>query len=109
MEHLTEKEFLTKFSLENSTFIGDTPSIIDFYAEWCGPCKKISPILENLEEKYKNVDFYKINVDDESNLAQLVHIKSIPTLMVCKPNATPLLLVGAYPKERIEAIINNII
>jgi thioredoxin 1 len=82
-EHLTKAEFLTKvFDYENNKewkYQGDTPAIIDFYADWCGPCKMIAPVLEELAKEYDGkVKIYKI--DTEAELAAVFGIRSIPSL-----------------------------
>lgn len=60
--------------------------LIDFYADWCGPCKMLAPFLEQLSEKYPNIEFYKVNVDDDGSIAAKYSISSIPTLMLFNNN-----------------------
>jgi thioredoxin len=113
-EELTKDKFLQKiFNYEANQewkFEGDKPAIIDFWAPWCGPCRMVGPILEELSEEYKGkVDFYKVNVDDEQELASVFGIKSIPSLLFVPKDGTPKMAVGALPKEAlIEAITNEL-
>lgn len=74
-------------------------SIVDFYADWCGPCKMLSPILEDLSNEYTNINFYKVNVDDSSNLARNYGIMSIPTLIIFKNSSIEKTLIGLQSKN----------
>ena len=83
MEHLTKESFKNKvFDFESNqewSFAGDKPCIIDFYADWCNPCKVVAPILENLAEEYEGkVDIYKVDTEKEQELASMFNIRSIP-------------------------------
>ena len=81
-------------------FEGDKPCIIDFYADWCGPCKMIAPIMEELAEEYKGkIDIYKIDTEKEQELAAAFGIKSIPSVLFVPMNDKPQMAVGALPKE----------
>lgn len=113
MEHLTKQTFIEKvFDYENNTewkFKGDKPCIIDFYADWCGPCKMVAPILEELSADYKDkVQIYKIDTDAEQELAAVFGIKSIPSVLFCPVADQPRMSVGALPKEGFEQAINDI-
>ena len=87
-------------------FKGNRPAIIDFNATWCGPCRKLKPVLEQLVKEYSGkIDFYSIDVDDNRELAMTFRISSIPMLLICPVDSTPQALVGLHPKENIvEAI-----
>ena len=88
--------------------IRDRPCIVDFYADWCGPCKKISPILKELAGEYKNdIIIYKINVDNEKELAAAFGIQSIPTLLFIPAKGKPQLAQGALSKEQFVEQING--
>jgi thioredoxin len=80
---------------------GDKPAIIDFYADWCGPCKRVAPIMDELAIKYKGkVNFYKINTDEEQELSGSVFgIQSIPSILYIPLKGQPSMSAGAYPKE----------
>ncbi|SEG01850.1 thioredoxin [Parabacteroides chinchillae] len=111
--HLNKTEFLSKvFDFEKSpnkwVYEGDKPCIIDFYADWCGPCKKVAPILNELAETYKNdIVIYKVNVDKEKELASAFGIQSIPTFLFIPMNGQPQVAQGALPKEAFVEQINS--
>ncbi len=104
MEHLTKETFLQKvFNYEVNNewkFEGDKPCIIDFYADWCGPCKMVAPIMEELSSDFAGkVDIYKINTEEEQELAAAFGIRSIPSVLFCPVTDKPQMAVGALPKE----------
>ena len=109
-EHLTKDTFLSKvFNYEQNKewkFEGEVPAIIDFWAPWCGPCRMVGPIIDELSEEYQGkVNFYKVNVDDEQELASIFGIRSIPSMLFVPKEGKPKMSVGALPKEGlIEAI-----
>jgi len=112
MENLTKQSFIEKvFDFENEkerNFKGEFPVIIDFWAPWCGPCKMIGPILEDLSKEFEGkVDIYKINVDDEYELAGSFGIRSIPTLLFIPVGGEPQMVTGALPKSAFEKIISE--
>jgi thioredoxin 1 len=82
--------------------------LIDFYADWCGPCKMLSPVIESLSNKHKNVSFAKVNVDQESQIAQSYNISSIPTVLLFKNGKLVNRFSGYRSELEIEKIINNI-
>lgn len=87
---------------------GNKPCIIDFYADWCGPCKKVAPILKELAAQYKDeIIIYKVNVDNEKELAAAFGIQSIPTFLFVPKNGKPQLAQGALPKEEFVKQINS--
>jgi len=89
-------------------FLGDKPAIIDFYAQWCGPCKRLGPIMEELAEEYEGqVDIYKVDVDDEQELAIQFGVQSIPTLIFIPMQGAPIKSVGLVPKPKLKEIINS--
>lgn len=113
MEFLTKETFMEKvFDYENNkewTFSGDKPCIIDFYADWCGPCKMIAPIMEEISKEYEGkVDVYKIDTEQETELAQAFGISSIPSVLFVPMNDTPKMSVGALPKAGFVKAINDI-
>ncbi|RMH72906.1 MAG: thioredoxin [Gemmatimonadetes bacterium] len=102
-EHLTKDTFLTKvFNYEENEewkFEGDKPCLIDFYADWCGPCKMIAPILDELSEEYAGkIDIYKVNTEEQQELAAVFGIQSIPSLLFCPVDDKPQMAMGAMPK-----------
>jgi thioredoxin len=89
-------------------FKGDKAAIIDFYADWCGPCKSIAPILEELSEQYKEqLVIYKVDTDKEVELSSLFGIQSIPTLLFIPLNGNPMVQKGALPKNIFQQIIEE--
>ena len=90
-------------------FVGQRPAIVDFNAEWCGPCRRLAPILEELAVEYAGrVDFYSVNVDDNPEIAQALRISSIPMVLLCPMNGTPQSIVGLYPKDEIVNAMNYV-
>ncbi len=113
-EHLTKDAFVTKvFDYENNAewkFAGDAPAIIDFWAEWCGPCKMISPVLEEIAKEYDGkLNVYKVNVDEEVDVASAFGIQSIPSLLFIPLNEKPRLAVGALPKAGIVKLVKEVL
>ncbi len=87
---------------------GERPAIIDFYADWCGPCKFVAPILEELSEEYKGkLDIYKVDTEVEQELAAVFGIRSIPSILFVPVNGQPMMQAGALPKEALVEIINK--
>lgn len=113
--NLTKADFITKVmnyeeNNEAWKYLGDKPAILDFYADWCGPCKAIAPILEELAEEYKNeIYIYKINTDKEQELASVFGIRSIPTLFFIPMEGDPQKAQGALPKATFKEIIETVL
>ncbi len=110
--HLTAAEFKTKvFNYEKNKewkYEGDKPCIIDFYADWCGPCKRVAPILEELAKEYDGkIIVYKINTEKERELASAFGIRSIPSLLFVPVKGQPQMAQGALPKEQFVKVINE--
>jgi thioredoxin len=114
MEHLTKSSFQEKiFNYEADkewNFKGDKPAIIDFYADWCGPCKMVAPILEELAGEYEGkVDIYKVNTEDEPELSGAFGISSIPSILFIPKNEKPQMAAGALPKESFKQAIADVL
>jgi thioredoxin len=114
MEHLTLDSFKEKiFNFENSQewkFEGELPALIDFYADWCGPCKMVAPILEELSKEYEGkIDIYKIDTESEQELAALFGIRSIPSLLFIPKDDKPQMAQGALPKDALKDAIENLL
>lgn len=98
-DYMTEKEWKYK---------GDKPAIIDFYADWCGPCRMVAPILEQLSEEYKDkIDIYKIDTDKEIEVSSVFGIQSIPSFLFIPMEGLPTLQPGAFPKHVFKQIIEE--
>ncbi len=85
----------------------DGVALVDFWAEWCGPCKQLEPRLEELSEEYEEIDFYRVNVDENQDLAGQFGIRSIPTLMLFKDGDKVEEIVGAVPKKNISEQLDS--
>ena len=114
MEHLTKETFLNKvFNFETNKewkFEGNLPCIIDFYADWCNPCKIVAPILEELSTEYEGkINIYKINTEVETELAGAFGIRSIPSILFCPKEGQPQMAVGALPKDSMKQAIEEIL
>lgn len=89
-------------------YLGDKPAIIDLYATWCPPCKKLSPILEQIQKDYgKKIQIYKIDVDKEKELAELFNVSSIPHMVFIPKNGKPFAVTGLRPQDQLEQIIQE--
>ncbi|MFI3297255.1 MAG: thioredoxin [bacterium] len=114
IEHLTKKDFLEKvFNYETSNewkYLGTKPCIIDFYASWCGPCKRLAPILEELAEEYKeDIIIYKIDTEAERELAAAFQVSSIPMILFCPMEGQPQMAKGLLPKETLVEAITTVL
>ncbi|MCX6233608.1 MAG: thioredoxin domain-containing protein [Bacteroidetes bacterium] len=114
MEHLTKEMFLTKvFNYEKNQdwkFEGVIPCIIDFYADWCQPCKALSPVLEELVKEYNGkINIYKINTEEENELSAIFGIRSIPSMLFCPVDGEPQMAVGLLPKPNLIQAIDDVL
>jgi len=113
-EKLTKSVFIKDvFDYEKEqtwNFKGSLPAVIDFYADWCYPCRMVAPVLEELAQKYAGkLKVYKVNTDEEPELASLFSIRSIPSLLFIPRKDRPQMQVGALPKAQLEKAILNIL
>lgn len=114
LEHLTKETFLQKvFNYEVNKewkYEGELPCIIDFYADWCMPCKMVAPVLEELAKEYEGkINIYKVDTEEEQELAAVFGIRSIPSLLFCPKNGQPQMAMGALPKETFKSAINDVL
>lgn len=109
--HLTKADFLQKVAdieADEWKYLGDKPAIVDFYADWCGPCKAIAPILEELAAEFDGqIHIYKVDTEAERELAAAFGIRSIPTLLFIPMEGEPQIARGALPKDTLREIINE--
>lgn len=114
VQTITKQDFLDKvFDFEKSQewdFAGDVPAIVDFYADWCGPCKALAPLLEDLQKEYNGkINIYKVDTEAEQELAGAFGIRSIPSLLFCPKGEKPQMAQGALPKQQFEELIKNVL
>lgn len=113
--NLTKGGFLRKVANYEANptewkFLGDKPALIDFYASWCGPCKALSPVLDELAKEFDGkVDIYKVNVDNEKELTSLFRIRSVPTLVFVPMQGDPQVSVGALNRIQLRQALNNLL
>jgi thioredoxin len=116
MEHLTLQAFKEKIcecgiggGEAEWKFKGKLPAVIDFYADWCGPCKMVAPIMAQLSKEYAGkIDFYKVNTESEQELAAMFGITSIPSLLFIPLEGKPQMAAGALPKRQFQELFREI-
>lgn len=110
--NLTTEKFKTDiFNYEESqewNYKGELPAIIDFYADWCGPCKTVAPVLEELSEEYAGkINIYKVNTEIEQELSAAFNIRSIPSILFIPKDKQPMMQAGALPKNVLSEVIEK--
>lgn len=113
MENLNRQSFKTKvFDFETNkewAFIGTRPAIIDFYADWCAPCRALGPVLEEVAKEYEGkIDIYKVNTETDPELAALFGVRGIPALLFVPKHGQPAMSAGFIPIEGFRKAINDI-
>ena len=111
-EHLTKQTFCEKvFDFEKNKewkYEGTLPAIIDFWAPWCGPCRMVGPVIDELSKEYEGkLNFYKVNTDEEQELSAAFGIRSIPSLLFIPVDGDPKMAAGALPKKELKKIIEQ--
>lgn len=100
-DYETEKEW---------NYRGDLPAIVDFYADWCGPCKMVAPILDRLSKKYEGkIHVYKVDTEAEPELSSMFGIQSIPTIIFIPMTGEPQATMGALPEKEFERVIGELL
>ena len=113
--HLTKEQILRRIAdyeknPDSFRFLGSRPALIDFYAGWCGPCKMLAPLLEEVSDEYAGrVDIYKVDVEQEEELAALFRVRSIPTLVYIPMDGQIRVTQGAVGKPQLKEAIENIL
>jgi thioredoxin len=113
-QNISRDQFLEKIfdytKDEEWNYKGELPLIIDFYADWCGPCKMVAPVLDQLSEEYKGkIEIYKVDTEKEQELAAVFKIQSIPSILFIPKDGAPQMSMGALPKGQIEKMIKDIL
>jgi thioredoxin 1 len=114
IEHLTVETFKEKvFNYETNKdwkFEGELPCLIDFYADWCGPCRMVAPVLEELAKEYDGkLNIYKIDTEKERELAALFRVQSIPSLLFVPAEGQPQMAMGALPKDTFKKAFKDVL
>jgi len=114
VEHLTDAGFKAKvFNYVDNRewkYEGDIPAIVDFYADWCAPCRRVAPIIEELSKEYAGkIKVYKVNTDEEQMLTQSLGITNLPTILFVPKNGKPQATMGMMPKEDFEKLIKDVL
>ena len=114
LEHLTKETFKEKvFNFETNKewkYEGDKPCMIDFYADWCNPCKMVAPVLEELQKEYGDtIVIYKVDTEDQQELAGMFGVQSIPSLLFVPQEGQPQMAQGALPKPTFEKAIADVL
>ena len=115
--NITKEDFAKKVydiknvkSADDLKLIGDKPVVIDFYAPWCGPCKMLEPIFEEVSEEYKGkVDFYKVDIDEEMEIAVAFGVRSVPMMLYIPTEGKPNLEVGAPNKDELKYLVEGLL
>jgi len=113
-QNITKQDFIDKvYDFENEKewkFKGSVPAIIDFYADWCGPCKMVGPVLEKLSAEYEGkLNIYKVNTEHEQELSSAFGISSIPSILFIPMDDKPQMATGALPKETFKQVIKDVL
>lgn len=113
MENLTNETFKEKVfdytTGDEWAFKGEKPTIIDFYADWCQPCKMVAPILEELDGEYEGINVHKIDTEAEGELAAAFGIRSIPSILFIPMEGQPQMAMGALPKDALKQAIADVL
>ena len=101
------KECIADWEARDWKMVSPRPVVVDFYADWCMPCRRLAPILRDIAQDYHGeVDFYRINVDHNPDIAAMFEVRSIPMLLICPLDGDPKTVVGLYSKEEYIRVIN---
>lgn len=104
------KDVIADWGARDWKMVSPRPVVVDFYADWCGPCRRLAPILREIAHYYQGeVDFYRINVDDNPDIAAAFEVRSIPMLLICPLDGEPKTVVGLYAKQEYIRVINQAI
>ena len=103
------RELIADWSAVEWEMLNPRPVVVDFYADWCQPCKRLEPMLRQIAQHYQGtVDFYRINVDENSDIADVFQIRSIPFLLICPLKGEPKSVIGVYPQQEFIRVFNQV-
>ena len=104
------KDVIADWGARDWVMKSQRPVVVDFYADWCAPCRRLQPILRDIAHHYQGtVDFYRINVDENPDIAGVFQIRSIPMLLICPTDGEPKSVIGLYPEQEYIRVINQAI
>ena len=102
------RERIADWAARDWVMVSERPVVVDFYADWCQPCKRLEPILRQVAQHYEGtVDFYRIDVDKNSEISDLFQIRSVPFLLICPLKGEPKSVIGVYPQKEFIRVINQ--
>ena len=102
------RERIADWTARDWVMISERPVVVDFYADWCQPCKRLEPILRQVAQHYEGtVDFYRINVDQNSEISDVFQIRSVPFLLICPLKGEPKSVIGLFPQREYIRVINQ--
>ena len=102
------RERIADWSARDWVMVSERPVVVDFYADWCQPCKRLEPILRQAAQHYEGtVDFYRINVDENSEISDVFQIRSVPFLLICPLKGEPKSVIGLFPQREYIRVINQ--
>lgn len=102
------REWIADYRAAEWEMLNPRPVVVDFYADWCLPCRRLDPILRQIAQYYNGeVDFYRINVDKNSDIADVFQIRSIPFLLICPLDGDPKSVIGLYSQQEFIRVINQ--
>ena len=103
-------DLIANWQASEWALVSPRPVVVDFYADWCGPCRRLAPILRDIAQHYQGeVDFYRINVDENPDIAAAFEVRSIPMLLIWPLDGDPKTLVGLYSMQDYIRIINQVL
>ena len=102
------RERIADWTARDWVMVSERPVVVDFYADWCQPCKRLEPILRQVAQHYEGtVDFYRINVDQNSEISDVFQIRSVPFLLICPLKGEPKSVIGLFPQREYNRVINQ--
>lgn len=102
------KQVIADYDAHDWVMRSPRPVVVDFYVDWCGPCRRLAPILRDIAQHYQGeVDFYRINIDNNPDIASVFEVRSIPMLLICPLDGEPKTVVGLFPEQEYIRVINQ--